>query len=188
MPQRYHAPRPTGNSSTVQPFRLTPLISMSIPPALALIALALTPMAAAEPGPLDGAQLAQLTIHQRIVIRIPIMGPEPILAPPPDPHRWVEKKGPKCMPMGGVAGAEVTGPDQVDLVRGDGTRLRAKLDERCPSLDFYSGFYLRQTADGMVCAGRDSFRSRSGGSCQIAAFKALRTRHWLDNLPLIRKR
>ncbi|MEO5867769.1 MAG: hypothetical protein ABIS14_06515 [Sphingomonas sp.] len=159
---------------------------MSILPALALVTLALTPVIAGEPAPFAGADVTQLTIRQRIIIRIPKL--DVAVAPSSDPHHWVEKKGPQCVPMGEIAGADVTASDQVDLVKVDGSRLRAKFDEACPSLDFYSGFYLKRTPDGMVCAGRDAFRSRSGGSCQIATFRGLRERRWLDNLPLIRKR
>lgn len=159
---------------------------MSIPPALALTMLALAPVMAGDPAPRDGIALAQLTIHQRIIIRIPRMEPPP--APAPEPRRWVEKDGPKCVPLGTIEGAVVKASDQVELLVANNHRVRAMLDDDCPSLDFYSGFYLRQTPDGMVCAGRDSVRSRSGGACRITTFHTLRPRHWLDNLPLIRKR
>ena len=55
----------------------------------------------------------------------------------------------------------------------DGTRLRALFDDDCPALDFYSGLYVKGTTDGMVCADRDSIRSRSGSVCRIDGFKRL---------------
>lgn len=141
-------------------------------PALLLITLA--PTASAAPGPIDGAVLAQLTIHQRIVIRIPRMlgGRAPQRSEPPE-VRWTEKKGPKCVPMAAIGGAIISGDDSVDLILDDDTRLRARFDEKCPALDFYSGLYLKGTPDGMVCAERDSIRARSGSACRIDGFRRL---------------
>jgi len=45
--------------------------------------------------------------------------------------------------------------------------------EACPALDFYSGFYLRPSADGQVCADRDTVHARSGGQCGIERFRTL---------------
>jgi hypothetical protein len=140
----------------------------------ALILLALVPGASAEESRIEEVEVAQLVLHQRIIIRIPRLPfTRPRADDPPDGVRWVEKKGPKCVPMVKIEGALITAPDSVDLVIEDGNRVRAKLDDNCPSLDFYSGFYLKPTADGMVCADRDAFRTRSGGSCGIDAFKKL---------------
>ena len=120
-------------------------------------------------------ELAQLTIHQRIIVRVPQVPPakagtEKRTAPQ---TKWVEKKAPKCIPMGEMAGALITRPDSVDLVMAGGKRLRAHLEDDCPALDFYSGFYLKPTRDGKICEDRDSVRSRSGGQCRIDKFKTL---------------
>ncbi|GGA46832.1 hypothetical protein [Sphingomonas psychrolutea] len=140
----------------------------------ALLLLTLTPAASAEVGQWDGAELAQLTIHQRIVIRIPrILGGRPEQRSEPPAIRWSEKKGPRCVPMDALEGAIITGSDSVDLIVADGTRLRAGFDDNCPALDFYSGLYVKGTADGMICADRDSIRSRSGSACRIDGFKRL---------------
>jgi hypothetical protein len=159
------------------PFRVTLVVHMSIPPPLALILLALAPAAlASEPAkPLDGVELAQLTIHQRIVIRIPRLDARPPM-PMPEPMRWSEKKGPKCVPMDTLGGAMVTSADSIDLLTTEGDRIRARLGDDCPALDFYSGLYLKRTADGMLCAKRDVLRSRSGSACAITGFKRLRAR------------
>ena len=79
---------------------------------------------------------------------------------------WVEHKGPKCIPVGAIRGALLSGPDQVDFVLADRSRVRAQFDEECPALDFYGGFYL-QPQDERLCAGRDAIHSRIGGSCRI---------------------
>lgn len=93
----------------------------------------------------------------------------PAALPPP----MVERKAPDCIRMDRMVAFAVTQRDSVDLMLNDGTRMRAKLGSNCPSLGFYSGFYVRPNADGKMCAKRDPLRSRSGGSCDIQAFKAL---------------
>ena len=147
---------------------------------VALIALAAPVLAAPveSPDPLEGVQLAQLTVHERIIIRVPRMGAARSAAATtrlsvPQPMQWKEKKGPKCIAVADIGGALVSAPDAVDLVLAGGKRLRAHLDDDCGPMDFYNGFYLRPKADGKVCVDRDVLRMRSGASCGIAKFKTL---------------
>lgn len=119
---------------------------------------------------------AQVRIQQHIVIRVP--RPDAVRrvsspAAPLPPIAWVERDSEKCVRMDSLAGAAITRPDSVDLVMTGGRRVRAKLGKECPALDFYSGFYVKPTSDGMVCAKRDVFRSRSGGECQVKSFRTL---------------
>jgi hypothetical protein len=72
-----------------------------------------------------------------------------------------------------VLGATMLSRNSVDLVMRDRSRVRARLDSSCPGLDFYRGFYVSGTADGMICADRDMVRSRMGGQCQIDQFRSL---------------
>jgi hypothetical protein len=138
------------------------------------VLLALAPAASTELPRIDATQFAQLTIHQRIVIRIPrVLGGRRDPRADPLEQSWTAKKGPKCVPLGALEGAIIAQPDSVDLLIADGTRLRAELDDDCPSLDFYSGLYIKGTSDGMVCADRDSIRSRSGSQCKIDKFRRL---------------
>ena len=138
-----------------------------------LLALAVPLAAAVSPmEPTNYVQLTQLSIHQRVVIRIPRVAVAPM--PAAAPVRWKEKRGPRCIASADLRGAMVTGESAVDLVLGGGRRLRAKLDSDCGPLDFYSGFYLKRAADGSVCAGRDVIRARSGTACQITAFRTLK--------------
>jgi hypothetical protein len=145
-------------------------------------ALLLPPAALPDPGrtsapaSLNGMRVAQVRIQQHIVIRVP--RPDAIRrisapAAPLPPIAWVEKDSDKCVQMNRLAGAAITRSDSVDLVMAGGKRIRAKLGKECPALDFYSGFYVKPTKDGMVCAKRDTFRSRAGGECQIKAFRTL---------------
>lgn len=140
----------------------------AVPPLLLLAALA--PAAAMGD---DRVEVAQLFFRERIVIRVPRMPVQPVAAP----IEWKEKKGPKCLPIATMAGAVITSPTQVDLVLKGGGRMRAKLDGDCKPLDFYSGFYIRPTTDGQVCADRDAIRVRSGASCPIDTFRKLVPKH-----------
>jgi hypothetical protein len=140
-----------------------------------LIALAVPLGAAVEPDAgTEAVQLTQFTIRQRVVIRIPRVAAAPL--PKATPVRWKEKRGPRCIASADLRGAMVTGDSAVDLVMTGGRRLRAKLDNDCGPLDFYSGFYLKRAEDGSVCAGRDLIRARSGSACQITAFRTLQPR------------
>lgn len=112
------------------------------------------------------ALIAQLTIEQALIIRVPRHAP-------PKPLRWKSKRGPKCVPMAAIAGAAVVADDAIDLVLRGGQRLRAHFSSRCPALDYYSGFYILPTDDGMICADRDVIRTRAGGQCEIERFRRL---------------
>jgi hypothetical protein len=116
-----------------------------------------------------GESLAQLTIQQSIIIRMPRRA----AAPAPAPLKWKSKKGPKCVAMDSIVGAAVVSPDAIDLVIRGGQRLRAEFSSDCPALDYYSGFYMRPTEDGRVCADRDVIRTRSGTQCEIERFRKL---------------
>lgn len=140
---------------------------------LALILLALAPGPSVDESRIDKVAVAQMTFQQRIIIRIPRL---PFTRKPVEtdqPVQWSEKKGPKCVAMADLVGAAISAPDSIDLMIDDGSRIRARLDDDCPPLDYYSGYYLKPTQDGMVCADRDAIRSRSGGSCPIEEFKRL---------------
>ncbi|WP_293882615.1 hypothetical protein [Sphingomonas sp.] len=148
--------------------------------AYALLALATStvptgrePAPAADP---QGAEYAQLTIQRRIFIRIP---PTRIIpAPPPEIRpRWREKKGPKCIATTGLGGFAITTPDSIDLFLKGGGRYRAHLEDACPSIAFYSGFYIRPTEDGQICVGRDPIHSRAGGQCEIVRIRTLVPEH-----------
>lgn len=111
--------------------------------------------------------VTRVVVQDEVIMRIPVE-PRPI-----GPQvQWIERKGPKCVPIGAIRGALLSGPGQVDFVFGHRTRVRAELDEDCPALDFYGGFYL-QPQDDRLCARRDAIHSRMGGSCTIERFSVL---------------
>lgn len=142
--------------------------------ALALLPLLLA--AAPPPTPEPGVEGAQLIIHERIIVRVPRLGPPPPLPgvpPPPLLVAWAEKRGERCVPMSELAGALVPGPGMVDFVLTGNRRVRARLEPDCHALGFDAGFYVRPPLDGMMCAGRDALRTRQGAVCPIRAFRRL---------------
>ena len=144
-----------------------------------LLAAAPLLVAADEPNPLAGTEFAQVTIHERIMIRI---RPQRSLALTRDGRVsavepvWSERRAQRCVAVRELAGAAVSRGGDVDMMMVDGTRLRAKLAADCPALDFYAGFYLKPNVDGRICGGRDSLRARSGASCPIAKFRRIELR------------
>ncbi|HWW64055.1 MAG TPA: hypothetical protein VNZ43_04805 [Sphingomonadaceae bacterium] len=126
--------------------------------------------ASAAPVPREAPPLAyaQLTIRQSIIIRVPTRAIRPSR-----PIEYREQKAAKCQPMADIAGAAVVKPDNIDIIYRGGLRLRAELEDACPALDYYGGFYIRPTRDGQICAGRDVIRSRAGGECRIRRFRKL---------------
>ena len=111
--------------------------------------------------------VTRLVVQDEVILRIPV---EP--RPPAPSIRWIERRGPKCVPVSAIKGALLSGPEQVDFLFGNRTRVRAEFDEDCLGLDFYTGFYLQVDGD-RLCAGRDAIHSRMGGSCTIERFKKL---------------
>lgn len=111
------------------------------------------------------ARVRSIVVEDHIIIRVPVR-------PPPGRFQWVERNGPKCIASGAIRGAFLAGNDHVDFLLSGRRLVRAKLDEDCPALDFYEGFYLN-SEDELICAKRDFVRSRMGGRCRIERFRAL---------------
>ena len=145
---------------------LLPVIDWSAA-ALLLFTLGMTE---AGPAPVP-TQYAELVVRDRVILRIPVR-----FRRPPTPVHWRESRGPKCLPARDIAGAALAGRDRVDLILRDERRVRAELEESCPALDYYYGFYISPNPDGKVCADRDVIRSRVGGQCGIERFRALTAR------------
>ena len=111
-------------------------------------------------------EVRTVVYQEEVIMRVPVRA-RPIRA-----FEWEEKKGPKCIQASTIRGAALSGRDSVDFLLFDRTRLRAELDEDCPALDFYNGFYLTPD-DGKVCVRRDAIHSRIGLSCRIEKFRRL---------------
>jgi hypothetical protein len=111
--------------------------------------------------------VTRMMVQEQIIIKIPV-GPHS----PRRPLQWDEHKGPKCVDTRQVRGAVLAGSTDVDFALLDRSWVRAKLDDDCPALDFYNGFYLKPDGE-KICADRDFIFSRMGGSCRIDKFRTI---------------
>lgn len=109
----------------------------------------------------------RVVIEDMLILRVPVRPVPPRLL-----FEWVEHKGPKCLAQQSIAGAFLSGPSSIDFIMADRSRVRAKLDDDCPALDYYGQLYL-QPEDDRICAKREEIRSRMGGSCRIERFRSL---------------
>jgi len=114
-----------------------------------------------------------ISVRQQIIIRVP-RGTQRVVPAGSSLIQWRESRGPRCVSASSIMGATLLGQHSVDLILRDNSRLRARLESRCPALDYYRGFYVNATQDGRICADRDAIRSRAGGQCTIEQFHILR--------------
>ena len=138
--------------------------------ALSWLAAAALLLAAGASSPAPAQQAPRqggIVVREQVVIRVQTQRAAPA------PVQWKEGKGPKCVPARAILGASLLSQNSVDLILRDRKRVRARLERSCPALDYYYGFYITPNADGMICADRDTIRSRMGGQCEIETFKAL---------------
>ena len=150
-----------------------------------LIALPLLLSGASDPARLIGSrlvsveqriELAQLSIEQRVIIRIPNMPGRTagvLSDAPPVAIRWKESKGPRCVPLGVIRAAAATKEGGVTMVVNRRERYRAHLNRACRTADFYAGFYITPNKDGVLCAERDVIHARNGSVCEIEKFGRL---------------
>ena len=122
---------------------------------------------AAQPG-VVGQSVTRLIVQDEIILRVPVQ-PRPLM---PE-IEWVEKKGPKCVPVAAIQRALLSGPQQVDFILVNRARVRAQLDENCPALDFYARLLPAGPGRPDLCVHRDASTRESGGSCTIEQFKQL---------------
>lgn len=139
----------------------------------------------AEMDGMEQEYFQNIVVQERIMIRVPAARPitsgfrssqrisnaEPRSVP--RQIVWQEKKAPRCIPMRDLVGVQFVQSDGFDLVTRDKQRLRASLKSNCRAANFYSGFYMKESKDGMMCAGRDMLQSRSGTSCTVERFRKL---------------
>lgn len=116
---------------------------------------------------LQPTTVTRLIVQQELILRVPVIRPRP-----PRLVRWEEKKGPKCIGAGQIVAAALGNGRSIDFLMTDRSRIRAQMDDDCPTLDFYGNFYI-QPEDERVCAKRDEIRSRIGGSCRIEKFRRM---------------
>jgi len=130
----------------------------------------------------DGAAPQQVRIEQRIIIRIApgrvrssdvrhglFAGP----AGRPLTPRLEERKMNQCLAVSGIAGVQPDGPSRLVMFMRDQRIVSASLEKACNAQDFYSGFLVERTSDGMICSGRDKLLSRSGSHCSLGKLRQL---------------
>ena len=120
----------------------------------------------------------QVRIEQRMTIRIsPRASLQPdLLAELPQNEvgpRFIDKKMGKCLPTSRIAGVQTSSDNRLILYLRDQRIVSAELERACRARDFYSGFYLSRSADGMVCVDRDSLQSRNGANCKLTRLREL---------------
>lgn len=129
----------------------------------------------------------QVRIEQRLTIRIsPGSVPRDLrdLRDPRDlfgdmrrkalsPPRFAERKMNQCVPVAAIAGVQPSGPSRLMLFMRDQKIVSVALEKSCNARDFYSGFLVERSGDGMICAGRDRLLSRSGMNCSLGKLRQL---------------
>lgn len=135
----------------------------------------------------EAERAQQVRIEQRVIIRItPGPASRPGLpfsrdlrrslmadfAERPGP-RFVERRMGQCVPVGGIAGVQADGPSRLILFMRDQRIVSASLEKGCNARDYYSGFLVERTSDGMICSARDKLLSRTGANCALGKLRQL---------------
>lgn len=120
----------------------------------------------------------QVSIEQRVTIRVsPRQAPMPAMMFEADAEsggsRYVERKFGKCLPASGIVGVQPVSGRKLLLIMRDNRMFTAELKKGCQARDFYSGFLVAKSADGMICKERDELRARSGTTCQVSGFRQI---------------
>jgi hypothetical protein len=130
----------------------------------------------------NNSNFLQVVIERQLIIRIPARpstlnnfaaGESMVQRDRAVPVIWRETKAPKCVAMRSLVGIQAVQRDSIDLITRENQRLRAKLNRGCRALDFYSGFYMKASKDGRLCADRDALHARSGAECEVEKFRLL---------------
>lgn len=121
----------------------------------------------------------QVRIERRVTIRIAPRSRAPrqsLMAELPhtaQPTRFEERPMEKCLPIESIAGVQTGSGDRLVLFLRDRRMVSARLEKACRARDFYSGFYLESSKDGMLCVERDKLQSRAGANCELDRMREL---------------
>lgn len=121
----------------------------------------------------------QVRIERRVVIRVTSRSrnrQHQALAELPAEElddRYKEKRVGKCLPIKSVVAVKVAQNNRLLLFTRDDRIISAKLEKSCRARDFYSGFYVEKSDDGMICAERDVLHSRAGVNCEMTKLRRL---------------
>jgi hypothetical protein len=81
--------------------------------------------------------------------------------------RFQERPMKRCVAMANIAGVQSGPQNRLILFMRDRNIVSASLEKACSVRDFYSGFYVEKSTDGLLCSGRDTLQSRTGASCGV---------------------
>lgn len=121
----------------------------------------------------------QIRIERRVTIRVSPSIPAESRSLMADLPRgalsanFVERKFGKCVPISAIAGVQPGQDNRLMLYLRDQRIISANLERACSARDFYSGFYVEQNTDGMLCVDRDKLHSRTGANCELARLRQM---------------
>ncbi|WP_295528196.1 hypothetical protein [Novosphingobium sp. Chol11] len=130
---------------------------------------------------LDADTWQQVRIEQRVIIRVaPLAISREAMAPMPLPLaetrmplssamsvRVRERRAANCMSAAGIAAIQPVTDGRLLFHMRDRRMIAARLEKACSARDFYLGFYMSKTPDGMLCIKRDQIHSRAGTTCAL---------------------
>ena len=131
----------------------------------------------------EADRAGQVRIEQRVIIRIApgtgrlptiddrhgLFSPFPPMARTP---RTIERKIAQCLPVNSIVRVQPDGSRLLLYMR-DQKIVSATLEKGCRARDYYSGFLVERSVDGMLCAGRDKLLARSGANCGMDKLRQL---------------
>lgn len=121
----------------------------------------------------------QVRIEQSVTIRISpkaVANQQDLLAQLPQGRKAAhveERKYGSCVSAQGIAGVSTSADNRLLLFMRDRKVISVALEKACSARDFYSGFYVQRTEDGMLCVKRDTIHSRAGAKCVLKQFRQL---------------
>lgn len=117
---------------------------------------------------------AQVRIERRVIVRI-----SPGRAHSPDGEgdltdqpavrtiRFSERPMGRCVPIREIASVQAMRERRLLFIMRDRQIVSASLQKGCRARDFYSGFYVERSHDGLICIKRDLLQSRAGAKCEV---------------------
>jgi hypothetical protein len=115
----------------------------------------------------------QVRIEQRVIIRVAparSVRQDLIANLPPGTNvilHYRERPMKRCVRMTDIAGVQSASENRLILFMRDRNIVSAALEKACNARDFYSGFYVERSEDGLLCSGREMLQSRTGASCGV---------------------
>lgn len=91
----------------------------------------------------------------------------PAEAPAPEPENV------QCISIDDIRDAVIRNDRTIHLRMRGRVYYEMRLQNNCPGLSFYDGFYYRTTPNRQLCGGLDVIMARSGSRCPIESFQRI---------------